>query len=123
MQELISDIPMNHNDEVDYVFKSALVGSVLMCKYSKGTATFKSDSMSTIAIVKEFINTQFNERGREVSVKWDTNDLSIPHMIQRLKPLFEEHKSQSVKFKIVPALKELQLQVTYLEEFMCQIDP
>lgn len=54
---MIPDIPvLNHDDEVKYVFKSSLVGSYLICTYSKGKALFQSDSISTIAIAKDFIN-------------------------------------------------------------------
>ncbi|KAL4450486.1 hypothetical protein ABPG74_019384 [Tetrahymena malaccensis] len=111
VQEMIPDIPvLNHDEEVKYVFKSSLVGSYLVCTYNKGKAVFQSDSVSTIAIVKDFINNQLNQRGTIVNVKWNINDKSIPHMIELLKPLFEDHKSQTIKLKIVPALKELKLQ-------------
>lgn len=60
LSEMIPDLPINHEDEIKYTFKSALVGSYLICNYQKGFAEFKSDSVSTIVIVKDFINNSLN---------------------------------------------------------------
>ena len=60
LQEMIPDLPISHEDEIKYVFKSALVGSILICAYQKGKATFQSDSVSTIAIIKDFVNNMLN---------------------------------------------------------------
>jgi Bardet-Biedl syndrome 7 protein len=40
-------------EEVSMCFRNAYVASILTCKYRKGDANFSSDSVSTIAILKE----------------------------------------------------------------------
>ncbi|EGR31208.1 hypothetical protein IMG5_115940, partial [Ichthyophthirius multifiliis] len=106
---MINEVPVNYEDESVLVFKNALVGSTLFCKYQAGKACFKSDSISTICIIKDFVNKEINQRGLNVSVKWDVNDNSVLTIFELLKPQFEQHKKNNVKCKIIPALKELKL--------------
>lgn len=81
MQELVADVPVTQEEEIKYSFVSALIGSTLTCAYEKGNSVFTSDSISTILIVKDFLTNCFNQRGTQVSVNWNVNDQSIPHMI------------------------------------------
>lgn len=40
-------------DEVSLVFRNVFVGTHLICNYKKGSATFKSDNPSALAILKD----------------------------------------------------------------------
>ena len=41
------------DDEVSFAFRNTFLGTLLLAKYAKGEATFKSESLTTLAIVKE----------------------------------------------------------------------
>lgn len=53
---------INSSDENVLVFKNVFLGTFLVCKYSKGEAEFKSNNISTIAIIKDVVT-------REVTTK------------------------------------------------------
>ena len=43
-------------------FKNVLVGTILVCKYWKGEADFRSDNISTISILKDFITKEATKK-------------------------------------------------------------
>lgn len=44
-----------NGDENILTFKNVFVGTFLVCKYSKGEAEFRSDNISTISVIKDFL--------------------------------------------------------------------
>ena len=40
-------------EEAKFVFRNTFLGSLLLCEYRKGEASFRSDSVTSLAIVKE----------------------------------------------------------------------
>lgn len=52
---ILPDVPVNSDDEVKYIFKSTFIGSYLFCEYQQGIAVFKSENISTIAVIKNYI--------------------------------------------------------------------
>jgi Bardet-Biedl syndrome 7 protein len=57
LRNCLPEVPDRVNSSNDNIlmFKNVLVGSFLVCKYSRCDAEFKSDNISTIAILKDFI--------------------------------------------------------------------
>jgi len=57
ISKCLPEVPgkVNANDENVLIFKNVFIGSFLVCKYYKGEAEFKSDNVSTISILKDFI--------------------------------------------------------------------
>lgn len=53
---------INSSDENVLIFKNVFVETFLVCKYSKGAAEFKSDNISTISIIKDFITKEATTR-------------------------------------------------------------
>ena len=52
----LPDIPPRTNDaDIQIYFKNAFLGTILTCSYKKNEGIFSSDSVSTIAILKEVI--------------------------------------------------------------------
>ena len=55
----VPEVPeKNYSSDREYnllVFRNVFVGTFLICKYSKGEAEFKSDNVSTISIIKDYI--------------------------------------------------------------------
>lgn len=53
---------INSSDENVLVFKNVFLDTFLECKYSKGEAEFRSDNISTIAILKNFVTKEATKR-------------------------------------------------------------
>lgn len=50
------------------IFKNVFVETILVCKYSKGEAEFRSDNVSTISIIKDFITKEATTRHIKVEL-------------------------------------------------------
>lgn len=53
---------IDSNDENVLIFKNVFVETFLVCKYSKGEAEFRSDNISTISIIKDFVTKEATTR-------------------------------------------------------------
>lgn len=53
ISQCLPDVPTNSGDEEAVLyFKSTLIDTHLICRFSKGSASFKSDSPSSLIIIK-----------------------------------------------------------------------
>lgn len=50
-------------------FKNVFLETYLVCRYSKGEAEFKSDNISTIAIIKDFITKEATTRHIKIELQ------------------------------------------------------
>lgn len=50
------------------VFKNVFVGSFLICIYNKGEAEFKSDNISTISILKDFLTKEATTKHTKIEI-------------------------------------------------------
>lgn len=106
-------------DEVTYHFESVLMGTVLMCKYKAGEGVFRSDSITTLAILKEGITKEATARKTRISISFDLKDESVAHFFRLLHPKLEYQLSLSRKMQLIEALKEVKMQ----EEDVSFLDP
>lgn len=60
---------INSADENVLIFKNVFVDSFLVCKYAKGTAEFRSDNVSTISIVKDFVTKEATTRHIKIELQ------------------------------------------------------
>lgn len=88
------------------------MGSILYGKIKANEAIFKSDSISSITIIKETISSEASNRSINININWDINDDSIERILTLLSPKYELHNKIAQQFQIIPALKELTIQVT-----------
>jgi Bardet-Biedl syndrome 7 protein len=60
----LNEVPerVNSTDNNVLIFKNVFVDTHLICKYSKGDAEFKSDNISTIAVMKDFLTKEATTR-------------------------------------------------------------
>jgi Bardet-Biedl syndrome 7 protein len=56
-------------DENVLKFKNLFVETFLTCKYSKGEAEFRSDNISTISVIKDFITKQATTRHIKIELQ------------------------------------------------------
>lgn len=94
------------------MYKSSFVGSILYGKISINEAVFKSDSISTITIIKEAISSDASARSININITWDLNDESVERILKLLAPKYDFHHRIAQQFQMIPALKELTIQVS-----------
>lgn len=74
-------------------------------------AIFKSDSISTITIVKEAISSEASNRSININIQWDLNDDSVERILKLLTPKYDLYHKIAQQYQMIPALKELIMQV------------
>lgn len=57
ISKCLPEVPerINSSDDNVLIFKNVFLGTFLVCKYSKGEAEFRSDNISTVSIIKDFV--------------------------------------------------------------------
>ncbi|XP_076319589.1 BBSome complex member BBS7-like isoform X2 [Tachypleus tridentatus] len=96
-------------DTASFYFVSTFLDTVLSCSYKKGEAIFKSDNISTISILKDFLTKEATKRKIRLEISCDIDDTSIPHTLNLIHPKLEEQLLLAKKVQLIEALKDLQL--------------
>eukprot|EP00743_Colponemidia_sp_Colp-15_P004203 GILK01004535.1.p1 GENE.GILK01004535.1~~GILK01004535.1.p1 ORF type:complete len:722 (-),score=169.57 GILK01004535.1:175-2340(-) len=102
--------PKVQEEEVMLHFKSAFLGTVLVCSYQKGLGVFRSDSISTISIVKEVISKEATSRKIRLDIAFDIKEESVRHFLSVLYPKLEAQHNLTQQFQLIESLKEIKLQ-------------
>ncbi|CAG0885753.1 unnamed protein product [Cyprideis torosa] len=90
-------------------FISTFLDTMLECSYQKGKATFRSDNISTISILKDFLSKQATANKIQLIMAYDVCESSIPHVLQLLHPKLEKFLLISKQISMVEGLREIQL--------------
>jgi len=96
--------------EVTFCFQSTFVGTALIATYKKGEATYRSDSVTTLAVLKEHVTREATARKTQVNMKSNIRDETVVHFLHLLRPMLEWQLSLVEKNKVMEALKELRVQ-------------
>ncbi|EFO21233.2 hypothetical protein LOAG_07257 [Loa loa] len=106
---LVSEIPERPppQDSITYNFSSVFIGTQMQATYSRGSAIFSSDNISTIAIIGDVLSKEVTKKQVRVDIQYDLNEQSIPHVLQVLHPKLDHHAKLTKKFELCRALKEL----------------
>uniref|UniRef100_A0A336LLY4 CSON007521 protein n=1 Tax=Culicoides sonorensis TaxID=179676 RepID=A0A336LLY4_CULSO len=117
LNNCIPEMPerMSQGENVPLLFKHVFVTTILNCEFNKGVAEFKSDNLSTISILKEYLTKEATKKRIKLEISQNINDLSIPHIIKILEPQLIDHVVLREDHKLLQALLELDL--TTQEEF------
>uniref|UniRef100_A0A7S1C5K1 Bardet-Biedl syndrome 7 protein homolog n=1 Tax=Bicosoecida sp. CB-2014 TaxID=1486930 RepID=A0A7S1C5K1_9STRA len=106
----LPDVPSRvMEDEVRMVFRNVFLGTQLSASYKKGEAVFLSDSISTIAILKEVITKAATARKVRVELSFEIKDETIPHFLRLIDPKLSYTLSLARKVELVEALREIKL--------------
>jgi len=98
------------DDEMVITYKSTFVGSHLHGRYSKRSAVFKSDSITTMSVLKDLISREATARKIQVSIKVDVKDETFPRFLELIHPKLAFQHSLTKQVRMVEPLREVQLQ-------------
>lgn len=98
------------DDEMVITYKSTFVGTVLHGRYTKGTASFRSDSITTISVMKDLISREATEAKISLNIKVDVKDETFPRFLELIHPKLAFQHSLTQQVRMVEPLREVQLQ-------------
>jgi len=124
--QCVLEVPKRQGEQAEQVlyYRNSFTNSVLHCRYSKGAASFRSDCISTIAVLKELISKQATERKIHLQMSCDVKNESFPWFLENLHPKLAYQTALSTKVNLVEPLKEIQLQegdVSFLHPDLKQV--
>lgn len=96
--------------EIVYDFESALMGTLLRVSAQEGDATFWSDSVTPLALLKEFIGREATNLKLQVRFNFDLADGTPGHFARLLHPKLHANRELTTNARIVEALKEIKQQ-------------
>lgn len=97
-------------DEMTIAFRSTFVGTMLVGKYTKGTASFKSDSIMTISVLKDLITREATARKISVQINVEVKDQTFRRFLELMHPKLSFQHSLTQQVRMVEPLREVQLQ-------------
>merc|ERR1719387_1495810 len=107
----VNELPSRPTDEeIVIAYKSTFVGTFLYGKYSRGYATFRSDSVSTIGVLKDLITREATNVKMQVNVSVDVREETFPRFLELIHPKLAFQHSLAQQVRMVEALREVQLQ-------------
>lgn len=98
------------DDEMVITYRSTFVGTLLVGRYTKGSATFRSDSITTISVLKDLITREATARKIHVSINVDVKDETFPRFLELIHPKLQFQHSLTQQVRMVEPLREVQLQ-------------
>jgi len=115
----LPDVPQNPTSAVDSEdvegekvtrqlwFENVLTKSVLIVRYCAGLAVIESDSVSTIAIMREVVSAEANRRKVAINIKFSIDPKSTPRFLRKLDRRLHEHGALAKQVELVEALREI----------------
>ncbi|XP_014782164.1 Bardet-Biedl syndrome 7 protein homolog isoform X1 [Octopus bimaculoides] len=92
-----------------HYFISAFQQTMLECSYSKGEILFRSENISTISILKDFITTEATKKKIHLTITCDVDNNLVPYILNIMHPKMEDQLRLARNVKILEALEELQV--------------
>jgi Bardet-Biedl syndrome 7 protein len=70
-------------------FRSTFLGTLLLCDYAKGEASFRSDSLTALAIVKEVVSKEATVRKVQIQINVGARQETVPELLRKIDPLMQ----------------------------------
>lgn len=105
--------------EAKFFFRATFVPSILKCVYRKGEAVFSSDSLRTLAILKDYVTREATSKNLTIDIKTDISSDGVEHFLRMIGPILDFQLDLQKKHELIDALQELKMQeedVAFLEE-------
>jgi len=107
----LPEVPVRlQGDEGHYMFRNTFLGTLLACSYKKGEANFMSESITSLAIVKEVLTKEATTKKIKIQINTEVKDETITELLKRIDPMLTYQLSLNNKVKLIDALKEVRMQ-------------
>lgn len=91
-------------------YQSSSNKAYLLINMKPGEAEIKSQSVSTLSVIKQCISRIAADQNKVISIQHDILDRTVKTIIQELEAKFENSKTIALQVKVIDALKEIQNQ-------------
>ncbi|CAB3402990.1 unnamed protein product [Caenorhabditis bovis] len=121
LYNLVPDVPLKcpPAETITNNFQCAINGGTqLQVTYSKGSAVFRSDSVSTISIIRDQISDEILNKQMRVDVSCDLNEASVEHCLRLLHPTITKYVTIETQKKYAAALKEIEVNNSDVYSFL-----
>ncbi|CAK9106151.1 unnamed protein product [Durusdinium trenchii] len=98
------------DDEMVIAYRSTFVGTQLYGRYSKGSAIFRSDSITTISVLKDIISKEATAKKIQVQMHVDVNEETFGRFLELVHPKLNYQHALTQQVRMVEPLREVQLQ-------------
>lgn len=107
----LPDVPPHSQEEVvTLYYTNCVLGTVLIVNFSSSWAEFKSESISTITIIKENISQQAAVRKVHLDIAYTENPDAIPYVLTLLNTQLVGLYDLDSKIQLIDAMKEIEIQ-------------
>ncbi|CAL1685480.1 unnamed protein product [Lasius platythorax] len=109
---ILPDVPERphiHEGEAALVYISSFIGTVLKCKYKKGSALFLGENISSIIILRDILTKEATKRKIKLDVFCEVAEGSISRVMELILPRLNAAYDLIQKIKILDALEEWEL--------------
>ncbi|GBP63207.1 Bardet-Biedl syndrome 7 protein homolog [Eumeta japonica] len=94
----------------------AMLGTILICRYQRGSAIFKSDNVTTIAILKDVVSQCSFTKGIRVDFFVDVPKNTVLFSFNRIEEQFMREYQKKKELDLLRCLRALDLDSTITEE-------
>ncbi|EFN77388.1 Bardet-Biedl syndrome 7 protein homolog isoform X2 [Harpegnathos saltator] len=105
----VPERPHIHDGEAALVYVSFFIGTVLKCKYKKGSALFLGENISSIIILRDILTKEATKRKIKLDVFCEVVDGSVSRVLELILPRLNAAYDLIQKIKILDALDEWEL--------------
>ncbi|XP_072746370.1 BBSome complex member BBS7 isoform X2 [Anoplolepis gracilipes] len=109
---ILPDVPERphiHEGEAILIYISSFIGTVLKCKYKKGSALFLGENISSIIILRDILTKEATKRKIKLDVFCEVAEGSISRVLELILPRLKAAHDLIQKIKILDALDECEL--------------
>ncbi|KAK0159968.1 hypothetical protein PV328_007422 [Microctonus aethiopoides] len=105
----IPERPYLQDNEVTLNYVSTIAGTILKCKYKKGSAVFMGENISTIIILRDLLTKEATKRKIKLDVYCNVEDETVRRILELIHPRLESIHELKEKLKILDTLQELEM--------------
>ncbi|XP_012532713.1 Bardet-Biedl syndrome 7 protein homolog [Monomorium pharaonis] len=106
----VPERPHVNEGEAILIYVSSFIGTVLKCKYKKGSALFLGENISSIIILRDILTKEATKRKIKLDVFCEVAEGSISRVLELTLPRLNAAYDLIQKIKILNALEEWELQ-------------
>ncbi|KOC67903.1 Bardet-Biedl syndrome 7 protein [Habropoda laboriosa] len=105
----VPERPHLEEGEASLTYISSFIGTLLKCKYKKGSAIFLGENVSSIIILRDILTREATKRKIKLDVFCNVAESSISRVLELVLPQLNAAHDLIIKVKILNALEEWEL--------------
>ena len=105
LPEVSEKVPASSSASITFI--STFLDTLLLCEYSKGCGVFKSDNISTISILKDFLTKEATKKKIQLDISCEVNDQSVVDTINLIHPKLESQLLLAKQVALIEPLKDV----------------